>query len=261
MSCRSTCDLQARSGLEWRARGPSSALGARSGCKACWIQGHSAPFPGPLLCHWPLKKPWDLGSHTGCVRREGMWISPAAALKTAASPGAQPLLWLGDLMICAVQGIKCLKKLALLRRPRSSCISVLSFVPGWDWLWGGQEEPDDSINKKHLGEWAELTAQQDPCLAVKTFLHVERRSEEGYPHSSRARDELIPLIGQAVLRAGWGALEEAVACAIRAEEAEGCGRTQRRAWATLMYLKARFVHETCSCPVQPQQQQQPPSVF
>lgn len=155
-------------------------------------------------------------------------------------------------MICAVQGIKCLKKLALLRRPCSSCISALSFVPDWGWLWGGQEEPDDSINKRHLRELAELTAQQDPCLAVKTFLHVQRCSEEGCPHPSWARDELISLIGQAVLCADWSELKEAVACTIRAEEADGCGRTHSIVSGPLWCIKKitlsvkRFHETSCS---------------
>lgn len=123
-----------------------------------------------------LKSPKILAGKPGCALRRGIWISPAAASKAAASLRAQPLRWHTDLMICSVQGIKCLKKLALLRRPCSSCISVPSFVWGWDWLWGGQEDADGSINKRHLGELAELTAQQDPCLAVKTFLHVQRCS-------------------------------------------------------------------------------------
>lgn len=146
----------------------------------CWSQ---KGMWGSLESEWfycfhisLLKSPKILAAKPAYALRKGIWTSPAAASKAAAGLRAQPLPWHTDLMICAVQGIKCLKKLALLRRPCSSCISVLSFVRGWDWLWGGQEEPDGSINKRHLGELAELTAQQDPCLAVKTFLHVQRCS-------------------------------------------------------------------------------------
>lgn len=79
--------------------------------------------------------------------KEGNLTSPAAASKAAVILRAQSLYWHTDLMICTAQGIKCFKKLTLLRRPCSSCISVPSFVWGWEWLWEGQEEPDGSINE------------------------------------------------------------------------------------------------------------------
>lgn len=111
------------------------------------IQSFSTTFPHSLFSHKPLKKPQDLGSQTRLCTKEGNLTSPSTASKAAVILRAQPLYWHTDLMIYTVQGIKCFKKLTLFRRARSSCISVPSFVWGWDWLWGGQEEPDGSINE------------------------------------------------------------------------------------------------------------------
>lgn len=86
-----------------------------------------------------LKSLKILAVKSGHALRKRIWISSAAASKADTSLRVQPLHWHIDLMICTAQGIICLKKLSLLGRPRLSCISLLFFVWGCNWLWGGQK--------------------------------------------------------------------------------------------------------------------------
>lgn len=153
-------------------------------------------------------------------------------------------------MIYTVQGIKCLKKLTLLRRPCSSCISVPSFVWVWDWLWVGQEEPGGSINEilERVSQTDSSTRYMFSCQNFPPHTEMQLRRLS----TSWAGDRLISLIGQAVARGEWRELARVVAYVIRAEEAEGCGWTQHCAWTILMYWKDCFVHEPFSCLVQPQ---------
>lgn len=120
------------------------------------------------------KSPRILAAKPGCALRKGNLTSSAAASKAAVILRAQSLYWHTALMIYTVQGIKCFKKLTLFRRPRSSYISVPSFVWGWDWLWGGQEEPDGSINET-LGSVSQTDSSTRSMFSCQNILPCTER--------------------------------------------------------------------------------------